>query len=213
MKKFNFKKVVTLTALLAVAGLTQACGSSSSGSGPEALTAAVVPGATGVVSPYNGTLYGACSNIQAAETQGTVINSATYTTAADGASVCQVSMETGGSYQGSRAYLGPNAPQEPLNTNMTLDAYDQFQLIVSGTYDTGVFGGCGSNSVSSLMYAYVNGLNVFQVNNSVQQIPANGGGLLEIGLNQSSGSGEMCIEVEVNVTRCVDSSGATHPCA
>jgi hypothetical protein len=214
MKKFNMKKAVTLTALLGMAVLTQACGKSSD-SASNVVSGSVAPLFPGVVNPVNTTIYGACQNIQAAQQSGGVtINSAIATTASDGVQVCKVSMIEGGQYQGSRAFLGPNATQSsPLPTGIFISDYDQLQVSVSGTYTTASFSfGCGSNSVSPLMYAYVPGLNVFQVGTMQGEVPVNGGGILEIGLNQSYGGGQMCIQLQATITRCIDSAGSTHPC-
>ena len=217
MKKFNKKKAVTLAALLAMAVLTQACGKSSgSASGDIATNGVIGTGIGGFVNPANGTIYGACNNIGAVQSQlggSTEVSSANLATASDGASVCKVSMVMSLQYSGSRYYLGPNVTQSnPGNTGILLSPYDQAQISVSGTYTTGFFGGCGSNSVSGLMYGYVAGLNTFQVGTALPEVPVNGGGYLEIGLNQSSGSGGMCIQLQAAVTRCIDSAGSTHPC-
>ena len=225
------KTFVILPAMLGIAALVQACGASSGGSSSAQ---GLAPGAVGcpinafgqqvcqgvTSTSTNQALGQACSSIQSAQQQlsqyipNAQVTNATAETSPDGTAVCRVQFMQQPNYQGSRAFLGPNSGNgQGINTGIQLQPYDLANVTTSGTYTTGFFGGCGSNSVNGLLEGYVSGINYFVVGGMQLVIPVNGGGPLVIGLNQSQGSGGgMCLTIDATITRCIDSSGNSHPC-
>jgi hypothetical protein len=218
--------------------LVQACGSGSGSGAAAASTSTANSSVCGInsVGQYSctssgsttgSTLYSACGSSYptqiATEALGanSEVSSVTATQASDGASVCQVVFTQLVSYQGARAFLGPNAgtnTSDVLNTGVYLYQYDQFAAYATGEY--------GANSATSItdtacsgggctdLYGEVTGaVGYFPIYGQVQ-IMAYNGSYLYVGVNQGVGSsGEMALNMEVQIERCVDANGNYHQCA
>lgn len=223
MKKLNekSKRISVALAILGSTALLQACGASS-GSSDVAPVIGLPAGSYS--SGLDMGLASACAVGSAASIQsmgnsfGLSVFSAVSTTAKDGASVCKLTFqETYGntSYGLSRAFLGPNSGSlSGLLTTIGFDPYDQAIFSVAGSESTAMINfGCGSDPVAPALYGSIPGVPPELLNGSTIQVPQNGGGFLSVGLNQSQGSGVMCVEVQAMITRCLDSSGVPHPCS
>jgi hypothetical protein len=216
-KAFLNRKVVVFATLMTTAFLVQACGSGSgSGSSSGVLTTTTTTTSGVVATAGNATLYGACSNLYSGYTSGVqTIESAQYVTAADGTSTCEVTFEAPQvSFEGSRLFLGPSYPQYGLSyaltTSVNVSPYDM--VSVSGSAEESSSSFACSPSNQQMPYGWISGVNYFALNGSQIIVPANGGGQLYVGLNQSYGSGCMSLTATATITRCVDSSGSSHPC-
>lgn len=229
MKKFFEKhRVLTVTTiLLGAAGAMQACGKSSgSGSniqnasqticGTNAYGQPLCNSISGSTTAVNTTLYQACS----APLMG--VTSANYEAATDtGVQVCRVTFQERYVYHGIEQFLGPSATYvsaAPL-PGIVLAAYDRVTLSDSGSSGSGLIALCtdgGSNFGASRYVEIIgnSGANSAPVaENLGLTVPAGGSGILGVGMDKSGTPGGcFYITMTANITRCVDSSGTTHPC-
>ena len=230
MRKANLNKKGALVAVFFGVGiLVQACGSGSGGSGAAVAgsTASCIPQANGTctavaASTTNAALYNACAEqIQiASERTGYEVTAATYAASPDGTETCAVSFEQSISFSGSRLFLGPSYQQYglgyALTTPVSVGPYDELAVQVSGA-ESSSDGICNpSNSISTIAYGWISGVNYFLLSGATQSnpvvVPVNAGGQLYVGLNQSYGGGCMEMSGYATITRCVDSSGTPHQC-
>jgi len=202
-------------------GITSACGLNAQGIEE-----------CGVGSTAGASLYSACGSsdptyaadiaLEGTGNGNVTANAVSTQTSPDGTAVCQVTFTQNIQSSSQRYYLGPNAGNSytGANSGVLLETGDQFAASATGCYSSS--SSCtvqitdtqtvATDKGSDDLFGVIQGSgSYFPIYGQVQNVQTQG--YLYVGVNQSAGgAGVFQVDLQVQIQRCVDSTGLSHVC-